>query len=203
MVEDSVWENAPETDFLAVVQKVTNYSRQFCNQPRYSGYFGGHGDNSESRGPSYCSGEHAGVVAKLHHEQCKVGGYCDVIHPTKTQKKQIAKKKVVSELSVKKGWQSSGLSVPGLQPAASGNDDEDEDMLQLGSMFIHFGLPTRRTAKLCEVKAKGAKASSIKGRCRAYLRFCNLYKGIARRHKKGSFVRKYLMRHANKHCKRA
>jgi len=65
----------------------------------------------------------------------------------------------------------------------------------------------KKVAK-CEVKAKGAKANRLKGRCRAYLRFCKLYKryglhdDAARHCKRANAMHRLLMKHAKKHAKK-
>merc|ERR1711977_405079 len=84
--EDTV----PETEFAAApVEETSRYSKEYCNRPRDSGYYGGRGLNTEPRGPSYCAGEHASMIAKMHYEQCQAGGYC---RQTLKQAKKLAKK---------------------------------------------------------------------------------------------------------------
>jgi len=74
----------------------------------------------------------------------------------------------------------------------------DDEFISTGR--LSFRLPTKKTAKLCEAQVKGAAANHLKGRCRAYLRFCDIFKRIASRHKRGSFLHRYLMASANRRC---
>merc|ERR1712072_364529 len=65
----------------------------------------------------------------------------------------------------------------------------------------------KKVAK-CEVKAKGHKANRLKGMCRAYLRFCKLYKryglhdDAARHCKNAARMHKALVKHMKKHHKK-
>merc|ERR1711959_172132 len=68
----------------------------------------------------------------------------------------------------------------------------------------------KKNAKVakCEVKAKGRHANRLKGMCRAYLRFCKLYKryglhdDAARHCKNAARMHKALVKHMKKHHKK-
>merc|ERR1712091_717967 len=74
-------------------------------------------------------------------------------------------------------------------------------------MKAQFKKKKKKVAK-CEVKAKGHKANRLKGMCRAYLRFCKLYKryglhdDAARHCKNAARMHKALVKHMKKHHKK-
>merc|ERR1711959_429787 len=74
-------------------------------------------------------------------------------------------------------------------------------------MKAQFKKKKKKVAK-CEVKAKGRHANRLKGMCRAYLRFCKLYKryglhdDAARHCKNAARMHKALVKHMKKHHKK-